>query len=57
MKKEEYQHILQKYKKKKIREYYELYDNKFDNLEERDNFLETHRLPKLNQEKQINRKD
>ena len=44
-------------KKKKIREYYELYDNKFDNLEERDNFLETHRLPKLNQEKQINRKD
>ena len=57
MKKEKSQHILQKYKKKKIREYYELYDNKFDNLEERDNFLETHRLPKLNQEKQINRKD
>ena len=27
-----------------------LYDNKFDILEEMDNFLETHSLPKLNQE-------
>ena len=36
---------------KKIRKYYEqLYANKFDNLEEMDNFLETHSLPKLNQE-------
>ena len=32
-----------------IREYYEqLYANKFDNLEEMDNFLETYRLPKMN---------
>ena len=36
---------------KTIREYYEqLYANKFDNLEEMDNFLETYSLPKLNQE-------
>ena len=34
-----------------IREYYEkLYANKFDNLEEIDNFLETYSPPKLNQE-------
>jgi len=34
-----------------MREYYEqLYTNKFDNLEEMDNFLETYSLPKLNQE-------
>lgn len=33
-----------------MREYYEqLYANKFDNLEEMDNFLETYSLPKLNQ--------
>ena len=41
-----------------MREYYEqLYANKFDNLEEMDNFLETHSLPKLNQEEidQLNR--
>ena len=41
-----------------IREYYEqLYGNKFDNLEEMDNFLEPYRLPKLNQEEtdQLNR--
>ena len=38
-------------KKKPIREYYEqLYDNKFDNLEEMDNFLETYSPPKRNQE-------
>ena len=36
---------------KTMREYYEqLYANKFDNLEEMDNFLETYSLPKLNQE-------
>ena len=34
-----------------MREYYEqLYTNKFDNLEEMDNFLETYSLPKHNQE-------
>ena len=41
-----------------MREYYEqLYGNKFDNLEEMDNFLETYDLPKLNQEEidQLNR--
>ena len=57
MKKEKSQQILQKYKKT-IREYYEqLYANKFDNLEEMDNFLETYSLPKLNQEEidQLNR--
>ena len=44
--------------KKTIREYYEqLYVNKFDNLEEMDNFLETYSLPKLNQAEidQLNR--
>ena len=43
---------------KNIREYYEqLYANKFNNLEEMDNFLETYSLPKLNQEEidQLNR--
>jgi len=43
---------------KTIREYYEkLYGNKFDNLEEMDNFLESYSLPKLNQEEtdQVNR--
>ena len=50
MKKEKSQQILQKYKKKK-REYYEhVYDNKFDNLEEMDNFPETYSPPKPNQE-------
>ena len=41
-----------------MREYYEqLYDNKFDNLEEMYNFLETYNLLKLNQEEidQLNR--
>ena len=59
MKKENSQQIQQKYKiQKTIREYYEqLYGNKFDNLEEMDNFLETHSSPKLNQEEidQMNR--
>ena len=50
MKKEKSQLTPQKYKKK-IREYYEqLYTNKFDNLEEMNNFLETYSPPKLNQE-------
>ena len=57
MKKEKSQWILQKYNKT-IREYYEqLYTNKFDNLEEMDNCLETYSLPKLKQEEidQLNR--
>ena len=34
-----------------MREYYkQLYDNKMDNLEEMDKFLEMHSLPRLNQE-------
>ena len=34
-----------------IRDYYQqLYDNKMDNLEEMDEFIEKHNLPKLNQE-------
>ena len=44
--------------KKTMREYYEQwYANKFDNLEEIDNYLETYSLPKLNQEEidQLNR--
>jgi len=43
---------------KTMREYYEqLYANKFDNLEEMDNFLETYSMPKLHQEEidQLNR--
>ena len=36
---------------KTVKEYYEQsHANKFDNLEEMDNSLETYRLPKLNQE-------
>ena len=36
---------------KTMSEYYQqLYANKFDNLEEMDNFLETYSLPKVNQE-------
>ena len=41
-----------------MREYYEqLHTNKFDNLEEMDNFLETYSLPKLSREEtdQLNR--
>ena len=33
-----------------IRDYNELYDNKMDNLEEMDRFLEKFNLPRLNQE-------
>ena len=43
---------------KTVREYHEqLYANKFDNLEEMDNFIESYSLPKLNQEDidQLNR--
>ena len=43
-----------------MREYYEqLYVNKFDNLEEMDNFLETYSSPKLNREEldQLNKPD
>ena len=56
MKKKKSQQILQKYKK--IREYYEqLYANKFGNLKNMDNFLETYSSSKLNQEEisQLNR--
>ena len=57
MKKEKSQQILQKYKKKKKEYYEQLHANKFDNLEEMDNFLETYRLPKPNQKEidQLNR--
>ena len=57
MKNEKSQQILQKYKNT-IREYSEqLYDNKSDNLEEMDSFLETYSPSKLNQEEidQLNR--
>ena len=38
-----------------IRDYYQqLYDNKMDNVEEMDEFLEKHNLPKLNQEEREN---
>ena len=42
---------------KTMREYYEQLSNKFDNLEEMDNLLETYSPPKLNQEEidQLNR--
>ena len=52
MKNEKPQWILQKYKKKTWENEYceQLYANKFDNLEEMDDFLETYSLPKLNQE-------
>ena len=46
--KKKFQLILEKYKKP-FREYYEqLYANKFDKLEETDNFLEAYSSPKLN---------
>lgn len=38
--------------KRTINEYYEqLHANKVDNLDEMDKFLETHNLPKMNQDK------
>ena len=49
MKNEKSQWIVQQ--QKTIREYHEqLYANKIANLAEMDNFLETYRSPKLNQE-------
>ena len=57
MKKDKSQRILTE-KQKTVREYCEqLYANTFDNLEERDNFLESYSLPKLTQEEidQLNR--
>ena len=51
MKKEKSQLTLQKYTGSCMREYYkQLYDNKMDNLEEMDKFLEKHNLLSLNQE-------
>ena len=51
MKKEQSQKPKKNKQKKNIRQYYEqLYDNKFDNLEEMDNSLETYSPSKLNQE-------
>ena len=53
MKSEKSQLIVQE--QKAIREYHEqLYANTFANLAEMDNFLETRRSPKLNQEKTDN---
>ena len=50
MKKEMLQRTSQKYKKEREREYFEQFDaNKFDNLKETDNTLETYGPPKLNQ--------
>ena len=49
MKKERLQQIMQKYKG--LWDYYEqLCDNKMDNLEEMERFLEKFNLPRLNQE-------
>ena len=49
MKEEKLQQTPQKYKI--IREYYKkLYANKLDNLKEMEKYLESHNLPKLNQE-------
>ena len=57
MEKDKSQQILQKYKKPWEKYYQQLYSNKFDNLQEMDNLLETYTLPKLNQEEidQLNR--
>ena len=59
MKKEKSQWIMQKYKNKQTNKQTknQLYVNKFDNLEEMDNFLETYSLPRLNREEidQLNR--
>ena len=61
MKKEKSQWIMQKYKNKQTNKQTknQLYVNKFDNLEEMDNFLETYSSPKLNREEldQLNKPD
>ena len=38
--------------KKIIKDYEQLYSHKFDNLDEMDQFLERHNLPKITQKKQ-----
>ena len=55
--KKEKSHRYYKNTKKKWKYYQQLYANKFNNLEEIDNFLVTYSLPKLNQEEidQLNR--
>ena len=53
MKKEKYQPTVYKYKKKKREFYEQLHANKFNNLEEMDNFLEKYSPPKLKQEEVI----
>ena len=50
MKEEQWQLTLQKYKALQKKYYKQLHANKLDNLKEMDEFLETHNLPKLNQE-------
>ena len=50
MKMEKSQQMMQKYKGSQKTTYQQLYDNKMDNLEEMDKFLEKYNLPKLNQE-------
>ena len=54
MKKEKSQLIPQKYRNNMKTYHEQLYTNKFDNLEEMDNFLETYSPPKLNQEERDN---
>ena len=50
MKMEKSQQMMQKYKGSQKTTYQQLYDNKMDNLEEMDKFLEKYNLLKLNQE-------
>ena len=50
MKMEKSQQMMQKYKGSQKTTYQQLYDNKMDNLEEMDKFLEKYNLPKLNLE-------
>ena len=50
MKQVRLQQTPQKYNKKTIRDYKQLYASKMDNLEEMEKFLERYTLPRLNQE-------